>query len=77
MRFQKHVLPRVLVPGGTGLVLLITYGLLMGLVAGFLGLSPSLGAFIAGLKASRTWSSKKLMPLFKPVRVVFIMLCCS
>lgn len=71
---SKHILPRILVPGEPGLILLITYGLLMGLIAGFLGLSPSLGAFIAGLTASHTQGSKELMPLFKPVRAVFIML---
>lgn len=71
---SKHVLPRILMPGEGGLILLITYGLLIGLVAGLLGLSPSLGAFIAGLTASHARGSKELMPLFKPVRAVFLML---
>ncbi len=72
--FSKHVLPRIISPGEPGLVLLVTYGLFMGLVAGLLGLSPSLGAFIAGLTASSARGSEELMPLFKPVRSIFIML---
>ncbi len=72
--FSKHVLPRIITPGEPGLVLLVTYGLFMGLVAGLLGLSPSLGAFIAGLTASSARGSEELMPLFKPVRSIFIML---
>lgn len=66
--------PRVLEPGEGGLVLLITFGLIAAFTASVAGLSPSIGAFVAGLSISKASKAEEIMERFRPVRAVFIVL---
>ncbi len=66
--------PRVLEPGEGGLVLLISYGLIAAFAASVAGLSPSIGAFVAGLAVSKAPKAEEVMERFRPVRAVFIVL---
>jgi len=74
LEFAKRVLSKIIRPDDSGLILIISYGLLLGLTTGYLGLSPALGAFIAGLTASSLAVSEDLIKMFKPVRAVFLVL---
>ncbi|MCD6324239.1 MAG: cation:proton antiporter, partial [Desulfurococcales archaeon] len=74
LEFSKHVLSRVISPDEGGLILMISYCLVLGLGTSYLGLNSALGAFIAGLTMSILPQASKIMPLFKPVRAVFITL---
>ncbi len=70
--FSKYVLSRLVSHDDQGLILMISYGLFMGVIASYFGLTPALGAFIAGLSISAVEHSKPVMEMFKPVRAVFI-----
>ncbi len=70
----EAVVPRVLEPGEGGLVLLISYGLIAAFAASVAGLSPSIGAFVAGLAVSKAPRAEEVMERFRPVRAVFIVL---
>lgn len=70
--FSKYVLLRLVSHDERGLILMISYGLFMGVVADYFDLTPALGAFIAGLSISAVEHSKPVMRMFKPVRAVFI-----
>ncbi len=70
--FSKHILSRLVSHDERGLMLMISYGLFMGVVADYLDLTPALGAFIGGLSISAVEHSKPVMKMFKPVRAVFI-----
>ena len=72
LEFSRKVLSKIIKADETGLILLITYGLLAGVITSYIGLGPAFGAFIAGLTTSSIKSSKKLMKMFKPVRAVFL-----
>ncbi len=74
LELVERVFSRVIKPDDTGLILLISYGLLLGLITTYLGLGPALGAFIAGVTLSSLKISKELMRMFKPVRAVFLTL---
>ena len=74
LEFAKKVLSKIVRADESGLILIISYGLLLGLATSYLGMSPALGAFIAGLTTSSIAVSKDLMKMFKPVRAVFIVL---
>lgn len=68
------VLPRIIEVGESGLILLISYGLLSALATSIAGLSPSIGAFVAGVTASKIRRADEVMEKFRPVRAVFIFL---
>ncbi len=74
LELVEKVLSRIIKPDDTGLILMISYGLLLGLITTYVGLGPALGAFIAGLTLSSLNISKELMKMFKPVRAVFLTL---
>ncbi len=68
------VLPKVIDVGESGLILLISYGLLSAFASSAAGLSPSIGAFVAGITASKLREAEAVMEKFRPVRAVFILL---
>ncbi len=70
--FSKYILSRLVSHDERGLILMISYGLFMGVVADYFDLTPALGAFIGGLSISAVEHSKPVMKMFKPVRAVFI-----
>ncbi len=70
--FSKYILSRLVTHDERGLILMISYGLFMGVVADYFDLTPALGAFIGGLSISAVEHSKPVMKMFKPVRAVFI-----
>jgi len=70
--FSKYILSRLISHDERGLILMISYGLFMGVVADYFDLTPALGAFIAGISISAVEHSKPVMKMFKPVRAVFI-----
>ena len=72
--FTKKVLDKIISVDDNGLILLISYGLLISTASSVLGLSSALGAFIAGLTASHIKKSNDLMKLFKPIRFIFLTL---
>jgi len=74
LELTKRVRSKIVRADDSGLIFIISYGLLLGLVTSYLGLSPALGAFIAGLTTSSLAVSKDLIKMFKPVRAVFLVL---
>lgn len=68
------ILPRVIEGGESGLILLISYGLVAAFISSALGLSPSIGAFVAGVTVSKIPKADEVMEKFRPVRAVFILL---
>lgn len=68
------VLPRVIEEGESGLILLISYGLVAAFLSSMVGLSPSIGAFVAGVTVSKIPRAEEVMEKFRPVRAVFILL---
>lgn len=74
LEFVKYVLNRVITIDDNGLILLLSYGLFLGVIASFLGFSTALGGFIAGLTASHVHDSDKLIKMMKPIRFVFLTL---
>ncbi len=74
LKFSSRVLSKLITPDEGGLILTISYCLLLGVLTSFLGMSSALGAFIAGLTVSVIPQSGKIMTLFKPVRAVFLTL---
>lgn len=72
--FTKHVLDRVLPSDENGLLLIIGYGLALAYISSLIGLSPAIGAFIAGLASSGLEKTHNLMSYFKPIRAFTVFL---
>lgn len=72
--FAKHVLDRVLPSDENGLLLIIGYGLAFAYISSLVGLSPAIGAFIAGLASSDLEKTHNLMTYFKPIRAFTVFL---
>ena len=68
------VISRFIRQDETGLILIISYCLVMGMLTGYLGVGPALGAFIAGLTFTALPSAHDLMRMFRPVRALFLTL---
>ncbi len=74
LELSTKVIAKIVKPNESGLILLIAYGLLMGVATNLIGLGSAFGAFIAGLTTSSIKSSYSLMKMFRPVRSVFLVL---
>ncbi|MET1159335.1 MAG: cation:proton antiporter [Thermoprotei archaeon] len=71
---SHKVLNRVLPRDENGVILMIGIGLAFSYLSGLLGLSPALGAFLAGLTFSGIEHAEDLMPYFKSIRGFVLLL---